>query len=58
MKDTIISLEELRKLKQALGEKTYRKGTNSINKTFYRLRLIVLIAVTTGMRAAEIFGLG
>jgi integrase len=57
-RDRYLSEEELRKLKQALDEKTYRKGTNSINKTFYRLRLIVLIAVTTGMRAAEIFGLG
>ena len=57
-RDRYLSEEELRKLKQALDEKTYRKGTNAINKTFYRLRLIVLIAVTTGMRAAEIFGLG
>jgi integrase len=40
-----------------LDEKTYRKGTKTINKTFYRLRLIVLVAVTTGMRASEIFGL-
>lgn len=38
-------------------EKQYRKGTHAINKTFYRLRLIVLIALTTGMRMAEIFGL-
>jgi integrase len=29
----------------------------AINRTFYRLRLIVLIALTTGMRMAEIFGL-
>jgi integrase len=36
----------------------YREGTRVINKTFYRLRLIALIAVTTGMRQAEIFGLG
>jgi len=35
----------------------YRKDTKTINKTFYRLRLVVLIAVTTGMRVAEIFGL-
>jgi len=57
-RDRYLSEDELRKLKQALDAKTYRKGTNSINKTFYRLRLIVLIAVTTGMRVAEIFGLG
>src|ERR1039458_4830432 len=56
-RDRYLSEEELRKLKQALEEKTFRSGTNSINKTFYRLRLIVLIAVTTGMRVAEIFGL-
>ena len=28
-----------------------------INETFYRLRMIVLIAVMTGMRIAEIFAL-
>ncbi len=56
-RDRYLSEDELRRLKRALDEKTYRKGTNAINKTFYRLRLIVLIAVTTGMRAAEIFGL-
>ena len=44
-------------MKQALDEKMYRKGTRSINRTFYRLRMLVLIAVTTGMRQAEIFGL-
>src|ERR1017187_8558330 len=56
-RDRYLSEEELRRLKQALDEKTYRKGTKTINKTFYRLRLIVLVAVTTGMRASEIFGL-
>ena len=57
-RDRYLSEDELRKIKQALDERTYRKGTNSINKTFYRLRLIVLIAVTTGMRVSEIFALG
>lgn len=38
-------------------KKIYRKGTNDFNKTFCRLRMIVLIAVTTGMRMSEIFGL-
>lgn len=33
------------------------QGTKPLNQTFYRLRLIVLVAITTGMRAAEIFGL-
>ncbi|MDP8982999.1 MAG: site-specific integrase [Acidobacteriota bacterium] len=57
-RDRYLSEDELRNLKQALDERTYRKGTKAINKTFYRLRLIVLIAVTTGMRVSEIFGLG
>jgi len=35
----------------------YRQGTSAINQTFYRLRLLVLIALTTGMRIAEIFAL-
>jgi integrase len=56
-RDRYLSEDELRRLKTALDEKTYRKGTKTINKTFYRLRLIVLIAVTTGMRVSEIFGL-
>ena len=56
-RDRYLSEDELRRLKQALDEKTYYKGTNKLNKTFYRLRLVVLIAVTTGMRASEIFGL-
>lgn len=57
-RDRYLSEDALRQLKRALDEKMYRKGTRAINKTFYRLRLIVLIDVTTGMRAAEIFGLG
>ncbi len=56
-RDRYLSLEELRRLKAALDEKKYCKGTKEINKTFYRLRLIVLIALTTGMRASEIFSL-
>jgi integrase len=35
----------------------YRSGSRVINQTFYRLRLLVLIALTTGMRIAEIFAL-
>src|SRR5262249_12942610 len=56
-RDRYLSLDELRRLKEALDEKVYRKGTNDFNRTFCRLRMIVLIAVTTGMRASEIFGL-
>ena len=56
-RDRYLSEDELRRLKLALDEKIYRKGTNDFNKTFCRLRLIVLIAVTTGMRSSEIFGL-
>jgi len=56
-RDRYLSEGELRRLKQALDEKKYRKGTNDLNKTVHRLRLIVLIAVATGMRASEIFGL-
>ena len=57
-RDRYLSEDELRNLKRALDEKMYQKGTHAINKTFYRLRLLVLIAVTTGMRVAEVFGLG
>jgi len=56
-RDRYLSEDELRRLKGALDEKNYRKDTTTMNKTFTRLRLIVLIAVTTGMRVAEIFGL-
>jgi len=35
----------------------YRADSREINRTFYRLRMIVLIALTTGMRIAEIFAL-
>jgi integrase len=56
-RDRYLSQDELRRLKEALDEKVYRKGTNDFNRTFCRLRMIVLIAVTTGMRASEIFGL-
>lgn len=56
-RDRYLSEDELRRLKVALDEKIYRKGTKDFNKTFCRLRMIVLIAVTTGMRMSEIFGL-
>jgi integrase len=56
-RERYLSVEELRRLKQTLDEKMYRRGAKTINQTYYRLRLIVLIALTTGMRIAEIFGL-
>ena len=56
-RDRYLSAEEIHQLKQALDEKMYRKGSKEINQTFYRLRLIVLVALTTGMRIAEVFGL-
>ncbi|HEU5342514.1 site-specific integrase [Edaphobacter sp.] len=56
-RDRYLSEDELRALKIALDERMYRKGTKDLNKTNLRLRLIVLIAVTTGMRSGEIFRL-
>jgi integrase len=56
-RDRYLSQDELLRLKRALDEKLYQKGTRTLNKTFGRMRLLVLIAVTTGMRASEIFGL-
>ena len=56
-RERYLSSTELQRLKYALDEKVYRKGTREINQTFYRLRLLVLIALTTGMRIAEIFAL-
>jgi integrase len=43
--------------KAALDEKMCRKGGKGINQTFVRLRLIVLTALTTRMRIAEVFSL-
>ena len=52
-----LSEAELVRLKVALDERLYRKGTKDINRTNLRLRLLVLIAVATGMRRGEIFRL-
>ena len=56
-RERYLSVEEILRLKQAVDEKRYRNGGKEINQTFSRLRLIVLIALTTGMRIAEIFSL-
>jgi integrase len=56
-RERYLSAEEIRKLKAAIDEKMYRKAGKGINKTFVRLRLIVLTALTTGMRIGEIFTL-
>ncbi|MBZ5623137.1 MAG: site-specific integrase [Acidobacteriia bacterium] len=56
-RDRHLNTEEIEGMKAALDEKMYRKAGKGINQTFFRLRLIVLIALTTGMRKAEIFGL-
>jgi integrase len=56
-RDRYLSEDELKSLKLALDERLYRKGTKDFNRTNHRLRLLVLIAVSTGMRASEIFGL-
>jgi integrase len=56
-RERYLTAEEITKLKVILDEKMYRKAGKGINQTFFRLRLIVLTALTTGMRIAEIFGL-
>jgi integrase len=52
-----LSKDELRRLMRVLDDKLYRRGTKAINRTFLRLRLIVLTALITGMRVGEIFAL-
>jgi integrase len=52
-----LSAEEIVRLRSALDVKMVRKAGKGINKTFLRSRLIVLTALTTGMRVAEIFAL-
>ena len=56
-RERYLTAEEIVMLKTALDEKMYWKSGKGTNQTFFRLRLIVLIALTTGMRIAEIFGL-
>ena len=56
-RERYLSDEEIKALKVSLDQKMDRADSREINRTFYRLRLIVLIAPTTGMRIAEIFSL-
>jgi integrase len=49
-----LAKDELERLKVALEEKKYRKGTKELNQTNLRMRLIVLIAISTGVRSAEV----
>jgi len=56
-RERYLNVEEIGSLKAALDEKMYRQAGKGINQTFFRLRLIVLTALTTGMRIAEVFGL-
>ncbi len=53
-RERYLSEAELRRLMEALDERMYRKGTKDLNQTNLRIRLIVLIAVSTGMRSAEV----
>jgi site-specific recombinase XerD len=56
-RERCLSEEEHLRLKVALDERMHQKGTKTVNKTNLRLRLLVLIAVRTGMRRGEIFRL-
>ena len=56
-RERYLNAEEIGSLKGILDQKMYRKAGKGVNQTFFRLRLIVLIALTTGMRIAEIFSL-
>ena len=56
-RERYLSAEEIQSMKRALDAKMFRMASAGINETFFRLRLIVLIALTTGMRIAEVFGL-
>ena len=55
--DDRLAKAELRRLKPALDGKRLRKGTKDLKGTTQMTRLVVLLALTTGMRASEIFGL-
>ena len=56
-RERFLDVDEIQRLRKILDAKMYRQCGKEINRTFYRVRLIVLIALTTGMRVSEIFGL-
>ncbi|HPT25807.1 MAG TPA: site-specific integrase [Bryobacteraceae bacterium] len=56
-RERYLSVEEIASLMVCLDDMLYQAGTKEFNQTFYRLRMIVLIAITTGMRMVEIFDL-
>ena len=56
-RERYLTTDELQRVNQALDGKMHRKGLRAINETYFRLRLIVLTALTTGMRISEIFAL-
>ncbi len=56
-RERFLSKEELKRLKVALDERMFREGTKDFNQKNLRMRLIVLIAISTGMRSTEIHNL-
>ena len=56
-RERYLAIEEIVSMKQVLDAKMHRTGSGVVNQTFYRLRMLVLIALTTGMRIAEVFAL-
>jgi integrase len=56
-RERYLSEDELRRLKGALDDKRLRRGTKDVNRTIQRMRMLVILALTTGMRASELFSL-
>jgi site-specific recombinase XerD len=56
-RDRYLSAKELQQAEAGARRKEVPQRHEGLNRTIHRMRLIVLLAVTTGMRASEIFGL-
>ncbi len=56
-RERYLAVEEIRRMKLCLDERIHRPGFTAIDQPFYRLRLVVLIAISTGMRISEVFAL-